>query len=213
MTYERHAGQLHLPSICYASFCPLSTPLDTMSSPVLLRKSRHSGVQPPQHPNVRTPHLTLCLKQSLSLTPVPASNLNCPLRKTLQLPSQGSSLRSGGPLRLPSPNTTGNRWSTHTLMRQAVDFRSPFQRPCTLNWPDGVASELMHHLYQGFYENEGLKPKPQSVWNLTFSLVKNHNPVCNHIQSITWLNSCWRTMTLSFCLFIWVPLGAISLRF
>lgn len=50
-----------------------------------------------------------------------------------------------------------------------------------------MASELMHHLYQGFYENEGLKRKPQSFWNPTFSLVKKHDAVCNHVQSIIWL--------------------------
>lgn len=42
-------------------------------------------------------------------------------------------------------------------------FEVSLRQPCILNYPDGVASESMHHLYQVFYENEGLRPRPQSV--------------------------------------------------
>lgn len=42
-------------------------------------------------------------------------------------------------------------------------FEVSLLQPCILNYPDGVASEPMHRLYQVFYGNEGLRPKPQSV--------------------------------------------------
>lgn len=42
------------------------------------------------------------------------------------------------------------------------DLKLLFQQLCTLNLSEGVTSELLHHLHQDFYENEGLRPKPQS---------------------------------------------------